>query len=611
MALRRYTTSVDGTIPVPALLYGDEELLASQDGVGIYDCLQKAPDHQSGTVHVSTHRLFFVHSQRPASYSFTMDLLHVTRTNYYAGLFKSSAKISLFLDADTALLSNTTSGQGAEVFESWECEVCSHRNPPGLSPSAARICALCGVPRSAVVGPTTPEPSSQSKSTTPSLPVSSYSSLSSSSSPVLISPQPSTNGDSDGIACPACTFLNHPSLRVCEMCTTSLPNIERVGGMRAKSAPSSRPASPSPIGDSVDAANLLIKLSFRKGGDKPFYNILRRALKSQAWEGKRIGLNVRSGTSSLAVPSPSRGTTPVATRRSGIDGIMRNVEESAHNTETDLNDSLKDLEAIMVKAKDLVHLAAELNEKLTASSTTTTTISTPASSVSFAAPGTQSSNLFSITTLVPSTEHNEAKFIRSSLSQLGLQMSNAPITPDMIRDERKWIEELARELAGVLQGSPDDIPGKKSVGMMKERGIVGLDEVWGGWNRARGVALIPPSTLLQVLPHLPAYTSPPIRSRVFKSGLSVLHMPPYTHASFTARMVGYLVMCGTLTTSQIAQEEGITIGLADEMIAAIEADGVICRDDERSAIKGGGSGTASEIGWSRNDFLDYIWDGQL
>jgi hypothetical protein len=37
MALRRYTSSVDGTIPVLALLYGDEELLASQDGVGIYD----------------------------------------------------------------------------------------------------------------------------------------------------------------------------------------------------------------------------------------------------------------------------------------------------------------------------------------------------------------------------------------------------------------------------------------------------------------------------------------------------------------------------------------------------------------------------------------------
>ena len=112
----------------------------------------------------------------------------------------------------------------------------------------------------------------------------------------------------------------------------------------------------------------------------------------------------------------------------------------------------------MAKAKDMVQLAAELNEKLTAVSSTTTTFS--------------SSSL----TLVPSTEPEEATFIRSSLSQLGLQMANAPVTPDMMKDERKWIEELARELAGVLQG-----------GIMKERGIIALDEVWGGWNRARGV----------------------------------------------------------------------------------------------------------------------------
>lgn len=37
MALQRYTTTVDGTIPIQALLYTDEQLLASQEGVGIYN----------------------------------------------------------------------------------------------------------------------------------------------------------------------------------------------------------------------------------------------------------------------------------------------------------------------------------------------------------------------------------------------------------------------------------------------------------------------------------------------------------------------------------------------------------------------------------------------
>lgn len=160
------------------------------------------------------------------------------------------------------------------------------------------------------------------------------------------------------------------------------------------------------------------------------------------------------------------------------DGILRTVETSAKSAETDMRDALQDLEALMVKAKDMVRLAAELNERLTASSTTAT-----------GPPST--SSMYSTTTLIPSTEPEEATFIRSSLSQLGLQMTNTPVTQDMMRDERRWIEELARELARVLQGGEDvglgRKNGKENLGMMRDRGILALDEVWGGWNRARGV----------------------------------------------------------------------------------------------------------------------------
>ena len=129
-----------------------------------------------------------------------------------------------------------------------------------------------------------------------------------------------------------------------------------------------------------------------------------------------------------------------------------------------MEDALADLEALMVKWKDMVKLSQDLNERLTAASA----VSTDSMAAS----------------LSPSTapvEPEEATFIRSSLAQLGLQMSNAPVTQDMVRDERSWLEELARELAGVLEGT-----GTRE-GMMRKRGIVGLDEVWGGWNRARGV----------------------------------------------------------------------------------------------------------------------------
>lgn len=138
-----------------------------------------------------------------------------------------------------------------------------------------------------------------------------------------------------------------------------------------------------------------------------------------------------------------------------------------------MQNALQDLEALMIKAKDMVRLAAELNEKLTAAS---------------AAASNPQSGLSSTSTSTPA-EPAEATFIRSSLSQLGLQMTNAPVTLDMIKDERKWTEELARELAQVLQSSSQG-SGKtkdKDRGIMRDRGIIALDEVWGGWNRARGV----------------------------------------------------------------------------------------------------------------------------
>jgi len=80
----------------------------------------------------------------------------------------------------------------------------------------------------------------------------------------------------------------------------------------------------------------------------------------------------------------------------------------------------------------------------------------------------------------------EAQFIIStSMARLGL-IPDA-VTPDMIKDEESYTEELAKELGGFLTGTTGPGGGKGKRGMMDDRGLVGLDEVWGGWNRARGV----------------------------------------------------------------------------------------------------------------------------
>ncbi|KAG6843990.1 hypothetical protein H0H87_010908 [Tephrocybe sp. NHM501043] len=541
MTLRRLTRSVDGTIPVQALLYTDEEIYSSEDNVGIYDGTQKAPNHQAGTIVVTTHRLFYIDSKKSYKYSFSLDLSTITQTEYYAGLFSSSPKVTLHLS-----LSNTSTAAAAasseEALDSWECEVCAYRNPPGLSPTAAKVCGLCGVPRSSV-------PSSKSTSL-----------------PTSTAPSPSPPPSSDSNACPTCTFLNHPSLRHCEMCSTPLPRVP------AKSAPSSRP--PSPDNDDTDDAGVrFIKLSFRKGGDKPFYAVLKRSLKGKIWEASRIA------------------STKDVGRSQGISGILHEVETSAKGQQDGMLDALHDLEALMVKAKDMVRLAAELNDKLTAATAVSSTTTSSSSQV---------------------PEPEEATFIRTSLSQLGLQMPGAPVTLDMMKDEKRWAEELARELARVLQGSatfPSQDAGGGG-GMMRSRGVIALDEVWGGWNRARGVALLPPSTLLLTLPLLPTYTSPPIALRTFPSGLKVLHTPAYSHASFSARLSGLLALSGPKTGAEVAREEGVTLALAGEMIGDVERGGDVVRDDEACRITGGGGG-GGEIWWYANVFVGYRWDGQV
>ena len=225
------------------------------------------------------------------SRSFSLDLSLVDRTEHYAGLLRSSAKVTLYLNAlsprsGQATTSNRTTTADLPAEGSWECGVCGFRNPPGLSPAASKVCSLCGVPRASAPSISVPvaRPSnplsrfSDMQHLSLSLP-SSSANLRSFSSPS--SPQSQTIVE---VACPACTFLNHPSLRECEICGTALPRPHST----AKSAPASRPGSDDEDDDEPYPENedgpRMIRVSFRKGGDKAFYAVLRRSLLGKGWE---------------------------------------------------------------------------------------------------------------------------------------------------------------------------------------------------------------------------------------------------------------------------------------------------------------------------------------
>lgn len=179
-----------------------------------------------------------------------------------------------------------------------------------------------------------------------------------------------------------------------------------------------------------------------------------------------------------------------------------------------------------------------------------------------------------------------------------------------------YLRELARELGGLLVG-PEGmmvalVPGQRggSGGGQKARGIVGLDEVWCAWNRARGVgqyeaspcllecvktddsflALIPPKTFRLALPYLSSCTSPPIDLKQFSSGLCVLHTPHYSLPAFRARLLPALASLSFegMGTLELALAEDVGVQLVREMVEELEmGEGCVVRDSQDRAGGGG------------------------
>lgn len=591
---------------IGALLFHDEEVVSLQDSIGLYDGKEKTLHQNNGTVYLTSHRLLYVDDLEPHRYSCSLDLSLVKQSEYYAGFLKSSPKITLTLaqpenddggasgqsgpsreqrrpsplssQTDSAPLTKTTSRDwriNASAADStpsdatasnWVCAICGFSNAGNRS-----TCELCGVTKE----PARPTPK---RSTLPERvpdasrldPFSGPSRAPSISKPSEPAAATSTTAKQDGLACDVCTFLNHPSMAKCEMCGSDLGRSWQQEQSSTVSATTSSQTSPStPLRKSVDADALSlrastapsrsstpasvslppptdsVKLSFRKGGDKAFYNLLKSTLKSKAWASnmKNNGIGSSASNDSRAV-RVAAGMVDLdgrsaALKRVGIDSILASVDSTSRAQNDDMQGALKDLEALMRKAKQMVEFAEALNAKLTKQE------QAAAAAREAGLPDT-----------APQPDQEAATLIRSSLVQLGLP---APaITEDMARDQDEYHRELARELAGLLLGT-----GGRTVGLMgagkfaakgksgdslprisddelKGRGLVGLDEVWCVWNRARGVALVPPQALRSAAAFLPDITSPSVRIKTFRSGLSILHTPRYSDDAFASRILHFL-----------------------------------------------------------------------
>lgn len=226
---------------------------------------------------------------------------------------RSSAKITLSFgqipgQSDTRFSAENGGRSEETADDTWTCGVCGYRNA-----GAKAKCGLCGVGKDRVAPSRTGTPgptwvSTVQKRASATIPISPGSGGTETAAAIDMT---STTGGRT--ACPACTFLNHPSMTSCEICSTSLPraSLGQANGNTGQSLVVSK---------AEEGKMEIVRLSFRKGGEKVAYAKLKSVLGQKAWErqvSRRVLCSIGKNQQLILQDGPSRrGTTDT----SGVDG---------------------------------------------------------------------------------------------------------------------------------------------------------------------------------------------------------------------------------------------------------------------------------------------------
>ncbi|KAF2623722.1 Vps36-domain-containing protein [Macroventuria anomochaeta] len=570
---------LDLTTALRPSLLPEETLLFVQDAVGLYEGKFKIPQYQNGQAYLTSHRTCYVDHAEPRKNSVAIFLKDIEKPDFYAGFLKSSPKITLYpkpanqlsrgLSAPVAARSPSSGSPerrnspapAPSMTASWICPICSFSNPvpsnfdPALaSRTPIPPCLACGI-----------------KPPTMHVVKAAIAAISNRPAP---GPPPKDNKDgttastssSGGIvSCPRCTYQNHPSLLNCEICGASLTTVvdrrlEHVAEIRRADSPGPSLTTP------IQTTNIeCIKLSFRSGGEKIFYERLKNALVQRKWLLQSAppipkprpnsgafddSYSSKSGKSSAEIERP---------RVVGIAGLERRGLEQRQNNEAMIGNAFEDLEALMTSAKEIIALAEQFAQQANL--------------------GTNGSS-------------EDNALASQSASALGLIT-----TKDMLGSgsESLYVSELSRNLAEWLT---DDTRGV----LRRGGGIMTLVDLWAMFNRARGgVELVSPADFEKAA-RMWDTLKLPIRLRQFKSGLLVVQGRDRTDEKTIASLLTWLKSLHNevpssdvswdwqlygrgITAQETAEKFGWSVGVAIEELEMAEEAGVLCREQSLDGFR--------------------------
>jgi ESCRT-II complex subunit VPS36 len=302
--------------------------------------------------------------------------------------------------------------------------------------------------------------------------------------------------------------------------------------------------------------NESIKISFRGGGEKIFYERLKGCWEQRKWvlHGARPVTRAIRQSGSESGQSGSESSTPTKTERvkgAGIAGLEQRRMEVRKNNELVIGNAFEDLEALKASTKEIVALAE-----------------------SFANSGA----------------NGDSSAVAHALGIV--------TTKDMLgggsNSESLYISELSRNLAEFLT---DDARGV----LRKAGGIITLIDLWAMFNRARKVELVSPLDFEKAA-RLWEKLKLPVRLRKFRSGVLVVQGSDRTDEKTIKALLIWLddlhsfppdrdlpwdwQMFGRGVTAQdVSERFGWSIGVAEEELEMAEEKGALCREESIEGVK--------------------------
>jgi len=225
--------------------------------------------------------------------------------------------------------------------------------------------------------------------------------------------------------------------------------------------------------------------------------------------------------------------------RSGIGGIEKKIYEKQKASDISITEAFKDLDRLMITAKDMVLLSKNISEKIKEKQ--------------------------------GAISDDETVRFKSYLLGLGV---DDPVTKSSFTDTNAYYTTLCKEIIKIINVSLDEVGGTMT-----------LAEVYCRVNRARGMDLLSPEDLKHACYMMNNDTSSPVKLKEFDSGVLALQSSSCNEAVMLKKTIKALQTHGSLSSQELSTSIGVSLVLAKEYLLAAEKNGKSCRDESIEGLR--------------------------